>query len=77
MAGGGYDIGAGFSSSSPSASSSNSPFNVQGGGGSLQIFGMGSNAPGASTAGNPKTTLYVVGALAVAAVILLFIILRR
>ena len=67
--GGGYDIGASFSSSSPSASGLNSPFYNQGGGGGLQIFAAGANASGVNQVLNPKLVLY--GALALAGIGLL------
>lgn len=78
--GGGYDFGVGLSSSSPSGSSANSPFNIQGGGGSLQIFGPYSHTIGTpSTPTNPKTVLYgAIGVgVAVVGIILIFLFLKK
>jgi hypothetical protein len=65
MAGGGYDIGASASSSSPSASNLSSPFYVTGGGGGVGTI-------------NPKLIEYVViGAVAFAGLIFVMLIFSR
>lgn len=78
MASGGYDIGASFSSSSPSASSLNSPFNVQGGGGGLQIFAAGAQASGVNQPATPKIVLYVgIAVVSLGVLALIYFLFRK
>jgi hypothetical protein len=83
MSGGGYDIGAGFSSSSPSGSSSNNSFQVIGGGGSSEALStaLGSLTTGPSGGVNstaPKFEQYaLIGGVALAAIVVLWLLFFR
>jgi hypothetical protein len=77
MASGGYDIGASFSSSSPSASGLNSPLYNQGGGGGLQIFAGGKNSD-VNQPINPKLILYAgIAVVTLGALALIYFLFKK